>query len=236
MLESYYRELDKQGPSLKVHTHTNLRPTGFHACLVDWAPWKRLVENGQFSEQCKFFPFFSFLFMLLQIILTQGFLRADMQSVFWAVVVTTGKFIREQPFRQCSPALLLSWESSFYAVIIGSLSSTIHNMDATGELRRRKMEALNQYLRFQRVPKLLQRRIRDYYEYLWTSHQKTGLAPGSTIVSMRLKVAHPILASVVAQNHERICRRAPGVRALPHRTAKVVHYDSRGVHFHMQET
>ena len=62
----------------------------------------------------------------------------------------------------------------FYAVIIGSLSSAIHNIDIQGTQQRQKMDSLNSYLRRQQVPRVLARRIRDYYEYIWRSHQKDG--------------------------------------------------------------
>ena len=64
---------------------------------------------------------------------------------------------------------------------------------------------------------------------LWTSYrQARRTCSGSTIVP-----AHAAKGGAKPRAHQKdpsVCRRAPGVRALPHRTAKVVHYDSR-VHF-----
>jgi len=156
----------------------NARPTGFHTCHADWVPWIRLKESKNFGLQYG-------------------------QSFFWAVVVTTGKgkpiFPRTQ-LQTAFTSVAVIFGVLFYAVIIGSLSSAIHNMDIQGAAQRQKMDSLNSYLQRNNVPRILARRIRDYYEYIWVNHQKDGGdggvlkdLPGS--MKMRLKVA---------QNHNRI--------------------------------
>ena len=58
-----------------------------------------------------------------------------------------------------------------YAVIIGSASSALSNLDSGNAERRQKLDSINQYMRQRRVPQDLQKRIRAYYDYMWSSHQ-----------------------------------------------------------------
>jgi hypothetical protein len=58
-----------------------------------------------------------------------------------------------------------------YAIIIGSASSALSNLDSANAERRQKLDSINQYLRQRRVPDDLQKRIRAYYDYMWSSHQ-----------------------------------------------------------------
>jgi len=166
----------------------NARPTGFHNCHADWVPWVRLKESRNFGLQY-------------------------WQSFFWAVVVTTGKGKPIYPRTELQTiftSAAVVFGVLFYAVIIGSLSSAIHNMDTQGAAQRSKMDSLNSYLQRQNVPRILARRIRDYYEYIWVNHQKDG-GDGGVLkdlpapMKMRLKVA---------QNHNRI-RKIPVFEDVP---------------------
>ena len=166
----------------------NARPTGFHHCHADWVPWARLRDSRNFWIQY-------------------------WQSIFWAVVVTTGKGKPIYPRTELQTiftSFSVIFGVLFYAVVIGSLSSAIHNMDIQGAQQRQKMDALNAFLRRQQVPRVLARRIRDYYEYIWVSHQKDG-GDGGVLkdlpapMKMRLKVA---------QNHARI-RKIPVFADVP---------------------
>ena len=93
VLESYYRELDTR-PSRKYPISAFQTPVSIFDLLdftsltgLHGSAWLR-TDNSQ--NGVSFFLSFSFLFFLffhvIEKKLTQGFLCADMQSVFWAVV------------------------------------------------------------------------------------------------------------------------------------------------------
>ena len=86
-----------------------------------------------------------------------------------------------------------------YAVIIGSLSSALHSSDAAGARRRQKMDSVNDFLRSHNIPMSLQRRIRAFYDFSFSSQQDAGdhgmLDDLPSALKMRL---------MVSMNHRRI--------------------------------
>eukprot|EP00937_MAST-01D_sp_MAST-1D-sp2_P000608 g608.t1 len=58
-----------------------------------------------------------------------------------------------------------------FASIVGSASSLLSSLDAYAEAKKTQMDSVKQYLRYRRVPTTLQRKICNYFEYLWVSGQ-----------------------------------------------------------------
>ena len=48
--------------------------------------------------------------------------------------------------------------------MISNMSSTLSNIDASSVQRRQKLDTLNDYLRYRRVPIALRKRIAGYYD------------------------------------------------------------------------
>ena len=116
----------------------------------------------------------------------QGFCPAGMglqytNAFFWAVMVTTGIG------RDIMPVTILEHVYSsamiflgvfMYAIIIGSLSSSISNLDVEKAERKKQLDSIKQFLRQRKVPISLQRRIVQYYEYLWSSQMSVATREG----------------------------------------------------------
>ena len=57
----------------------------------------------------------------------------------------------------------------FFALLIGSASGAVAAFNASLSRRNAKLEVVDQYMRFHRVPVPLQRRIRAFLEYSWAA-------------------------------------------------------------------
>lgn len=58
-----------------------------------------------------------------------------------------------------------------YGFIIGNISTLIANIDVAKTQYREKMEKINTFIKHRSIPGPLQRRINDYYDYLWESRR-----------------------------------------------------------------
>lgn len=57
------------------------------------------------------------------------------------------------------------------ATIIGTATNVLSNMDMTQQLKKRQIDGVQDYMRYRKVPVVLQRKILSYYEYLWETGQ-----------------------------------------------------------------
>ena len=94
-----------------------------------------------------------------------------LQSVFWAVEVTTG--IGDDIIPNTDQEVIFTIGMTIvgllvYSIIIGSASSALANMDSTASLRRQTLDKINEYLRYRRVPSFFQKIILDFYEHTWS--------------------------------------------------------------------
>jgi hypothetical protein len=64
-----------------------------------------------------------------------------------------------------------------YGYIIGNVATLIANLDVARAFYRTKMEEINDFLRKKRVPADLQKRVRDYYAYLWETQRSVSPVP-----------------------------------------------------------
>ncbi len=64
-----------------------------------------------------------------------------------------------------------------YGYIIGNVATLIANLDVARSFYRAKMEEINDFLRKQRVPAGLQKRVRDYFAYLWETQRSVSPVP-----------------------------------------------------------
>eukprot|EP01135_Chromosphaera_perkinsii_P011824 Nk52_evm15s2506 gene=Nk52_evmTU15s2506 len=61
--------------------------------------------------------------------------------------------------------------TAFYAIFIGNVSSILLSIDSAGRLFRERMQQVNEYLRYAKIPHPLRVRVRDYYDFKY-SHKK----------------------------------------------------------------
>ncbi|CAM9213269.1 unnamed protein product, partial [Hapterophycus canaliculatus] len=94
------------------------------------------------------------------------------RAVYYSLVITYGNDLKpENMIEYVFSNICLTLALLTNAVIIGSATNLLSNMDAGAVAKKTQMDGINGYMRFRKVPKGLQKRIRTFYEYLWDSGQ-----------------------------------------------------------------
>jgi len=98
-------------------------------------------------------------------------------AVYW--VITTMTSVGYGDITPTTPAeIVVSLATqvigvSLILVIIGNIASLLANLNLARSLLGQRINAIMDYMRYRGIPKDLQRRVRDYFEYLW--FHKKGL-------------------------------------------------------------
>ena len=109
---------------------------------------------------------------LHETLVSEDFALAYSHSFFFAVVVTTGvgwDIIPLNTTQVFFTSAMIILGLIFFALLVGSASGAVAAFNATLSGRRAKLEVVNQYLRFHRVPVQLQRRVRAFLSYSWAA-------------------------------------------------------------------
>ena len=61
--------------------------------------------------------------------------------------------------------------AGMYGLIIGNIANIVANIDIAKSQYREKLEKINTFLRYKGIPQQLQRKINDYYNYLWETRK-----------------------------------------------------------------
>ncbi len=61
--------------------------------------------------------------------------------------------------------------AGMYGLVIGNIANLIANIDVAKTQYREKLDKVNAFLKYRNIPSALQRKINDYYEYLWESRR-----------------------------------------------------------------
>ncbi|CBN74810.1 conserved unknown protein [Ectocarpus siliculosus] len=94
------------------------------------------------------------------------------RALYFSLVITYGNDLKpENDAEYVFSNICLTLALLTNAVIIGSATNLLSNMDAGAVAKKTQMDGINGYMRFRKVPKGLQKRIRTFYEYLWDSGQ-----------------------------------------------------------------
>jgi len=98
--------------------------------------------------------------------------------------------------------LVMLLGASLYAFIVGSIASLLSGLNAERVRYRDRVQTLTHYLQQREVSPELHRRVRGYYEYLWSKHRGVAESellqdlPRSMQIDIKTQVARNILQHV----------------------------------------
>ena len=142
----------------------------------------------------------------LRILSSRSFSDQYAHAFFWAVVVTSGigwDISPETPSEVYFTTVAIVTGLLMYAVIIGSASTLLSNLDVVQQERKRKLDEIRAYLCHRKVGKDLREEIFEFYEYLFScnvnSFKESNVLselPPSLQVKLNLAVNRQVVNSV----------------------------------------
>eukprot|EP01065_Artemidia_motanka_P035853 TRINITY_DN4374_c0_g1_i1.p1 TRINITY_DN4374_c0_g1~~TRINITY_DN4374_c0_g1_i1.p1 ORF type:complete len:547 (+),score=205.65 TRINITY_DN4374_c0_g1_i1:76-1716(+) len=93
------------------------------------------------------------------------------RAFYWSFVTMTG-YNNTNPHTQLETIFSIFVTMvgiSLFATIIGTVGSLVTNLDSSALYFRQKMDGINDYMKYKRIPQDLQNEVRNYYTYLWKS-------------------------------------------------------------------
>eukprot|EP00760_Papus_ankaliazontas_P017586 PhM_4_TR17331/c0_g1_i1/m.65710/K04950/CNGA3; cyclic nucleotide gated channel alpha 3 len=93
------------------------------------------------------------------------------RAFYWSFVTMTG-YNNTNPLTQLETIFSIFVTMigiSLFATIIGTVGSLVTNLDSSALYFRQKMDGINDYMKYKRIPQDLQVEVRNYYTYLWKS-------------------------------------------------------------------
>eukprot|EP00755_Sulcionema_specki_P028763 Sspe_Gene.90626::Locus_62151_Transcript_1_1_Confidence_1.000_Length_2060::g.90626::m.90626/K04950/CNGA3; cyclic nucleotide gated channel alpha 3 len=94
-------------------------------------------------------------------------------GVYWALTMMTGygSIIPQTDYQVIYSLFTVLVGVAGNVGVLGTLGSLVQNLDSSGALFRQKMDALSDYMRYRKISLDMQRRIMEYYNYLWGSRR-----------------------------------------------------------------
>ncbi len=140
------------------------------------------------------------------IVVSSPFSSQYAHAFFWAVVVTSGigwDIYPETPAQVYFTTVAIVTGLLMYAVIIGSASTLLSNLDIVQSERKRKLDEIRAYLRHRKVGKKLREEIFEFYEYLFSCNVNSlkesdvlSELPQSLQLKLNLEVNRQVVNSV----------------------------------------
>ncbi|MEZ4697350.1 MAG: cyclic nucleotide-binding domain-containing protein [Rhodothermales bacterium] len=92
-------------------------------------------------------------------------------ALYWCVSTLTtvgyGDVVPTNNAQSLYAVLVMILGVGVYAYVIGNIATILTNMDPARTRYLQQMERLGAFVRYRRIPSDLQRRIREYYDYVW---------------------------------------------------------------------
>ena len=137
-----------------------------------------------------------------------------LSSVYFAVMATTGLGWDITPItllEHVFSTFMIVIGVAMYAVVIGNASSALSSLDSSSAEKRQRLQAVELYLRENKVSLDLQKRVREYFEYMWQCHQALSISKGGGA----LRDLHPSLRlELHLALHRDIVERIPMFKAI----------------------
>jgi voltage-gated potassium channel len=98
-----------------------------------------------------------------------------LEAFYWTVTTLTtigyGDITPSTPVQFVYVIFIMLLGAAIYGFIIGNIANIIANIDVAKSQFREKIENIDTFLKYRDIPNHLQKRIHDYYDYLWESRR-----------------------------------------------------------------
>lgn len=95
------------------------------------------------------------------------------QALYWTITTLTtvgyGDIVPEGRGPVAYTMVVMGLGAAMYGYIIGNVASLLANLDVMRSRHLGRIETINHFMRDRHVPRDVQARVRDYYNYLWDS-------------------------------------------------------------------
>ncbi len=98
-----------------------------------------------------------------------------LEAFYWTITTLTtigyGDITPEEPVQYVYVIIIMLTGAAIYGFIIGNIANIIANIDVAKSQFRERVENVDTFLKYRNIPSELQKRIHDYYDYLWESRR-----------------------------------------------------------------
>jgi voltage-gated potassium channel len=98
-----------------------------------------------------------------------------LEAFYWTVTTLTtigyGDITPAEPIQFIFVIIIMLIGAAIYGFIIGNIANIIANIDVAKSQFRERVENVDTFLKYRNIPSDLQKRIHDYYDYLWESRR-----------------------------------------------------------------
>ncbi len=169
--------------------------------------FRRLQENLGITPAVMRLAVFVFLFMLAVHTMALGWILIGaaeagrpardqyLRSVYWCTTtIATIGYGDYAPSHESNRQIFYTIVVEivgvgFYGYIIGNMASLIANIDVAKAAFLKRRDEVHDWLRSHQVPAELQKRVRDYYAYLWETRRSTSATPATAGLPPTLDIA-----------------------------------------------
>jgi hypothetical protein len=104
---------------------------------------------------------------------TNSALHPYQEGLYWTITTLTtvgyGDLVPQRSGEVWYTMLVMGLGAAMYGYVIGNVASLLANVDVLRSQHLGRIETINHFMRDRHVPRELQARVRDYYNYLWES-------------------------------------------------------------------